>query len=195
MAKFTRIPVDTFEKITLNAGILVRAFNPATGAVIESDILGATTGGINATCVFSYIDFGDDIDNCPKNTMELKEYDSVECRIAATMLTVNTASLKSMLALADIDATDSTKVVPRVDVKPADFEDVWLVADYSDKNSAASGGFIAVHLMNALNDSGFSIQTADKNKGQFTVDFLGHFSIADQTTVPMEFYIKEGTAS
>lgn len=195
--KFTQIPTDTFSNLQLNAGILIKGstgFDPATGTVTTASLIGATTGGINATCIPSFVDFGGDIDNCPKNTKELKKLDSWECKIAATFVTVSTTIAKLMLGAADIGATDTTKITPRVDLEQSDFEDVWFVCDYSDKNGATNGGFVAIHLMNALSTAGFSLKTTDKEKGQFSVEFTGHVSIAEQNVVPMEFYIKAGTA-
>ena len=74
--KYTQIPAGTFEQIQLNAGILVDAFNPATGVI--GNLLGATSGGINFTDTINTKDFGEDIDNCPKNTKELKKLESHE---------------------------------------------------------------------------------------------------------------------
>ena len=195
--KFTQIPTNTFATLQLNAGILLKGatgFNPATGAITTANILGATSGGINATCVPEYIDFGEDVDNCPKNMMELKKLDNWECKISGTFVTISTALVRMMLGAADIDGTDTTKVTPRIDLDQSDFEDVWFVGDYSDKNGANNGGFVAIHLLNALSTGGFSMQTADKEKGQFEVEFTGHVSIEAQEVVPMEFYIKAGTA-
>lgn len=48
--KFTRIPETTFQKLQLNAGILLSDFTPGTGTVEEEDILGATSGGVNFDC-------------------------------------------------------------------------------------------------------------------------------------------------
>jgi len=195
--KFTQIPTDTFQKLQLNAGILVKGatgFVPSTGVLTTANILGATTGGITVSCVPSFIDFGEDVDNCPKNMMELKKLDAWECKISGTFVTVSTTLAKMMLGAADIDGTDTTKVTPRVDLLESDFEDVWFVGDYSDKNGATNGGFVAVHLMNALSTGGFSMKSADKEKGQFTAEFTGHVSMDAQTVVPMEFYIQAGSA-
>lgn len=195
--KFTQIPTDTFATLQLNAGILIKGstgFVPSTGVVTTANILGATTGGIEVSCVPEYVDFGDNVDNCPKNTMELKKLDNWECKISGTFVTVSTTLAKMMLGAADIDGTDTTKVTPRVDLSQSDFEDIWFVGDYSDKNGDTNGGFVAVHLLNALSTSGFSLKTEDKEKGQFSVEFTGHVSINAQDVVPMEFYIKAGTA-
>lgn len=195
--KFTQIPTDTFAKLQLNAGILVSGadgFNPSTAALSTANIIGATSGGIEVTCVPSYIDFGENVDNCPKNMMELKKLENWECKISGTFLTVSTSTVKLMLGAADIDGSDTTKVTPRNDLVEEDFNDIWFVGDYSDKNGTENGGFIAIHLLNALSTGGFSLQTSDKEKGQFAVEFTGHVSMEAQTVVPMEFYIKAGTA-
>jgi len=196
MAKFTQIPTDTFQRLQINAGILVKGdtgFNPATGAITANAILGATTGGINVSCIPSFTDFGENVDNCPKNTKELKRLDNWECKISGTFLTVSTAVVKMMLGAADIDSNDTTKIVPRVDLSEDDFDDVWFVGDYSDKNGATNGGFVAIHLLNALSTGGFSMKTSDKEKGEFSVEFTGHVSMNELDVVPMEFFIKAGT--
>lgn len=132
--------------------------------------------------------------NCPKNTLELKRLDDVDVKCSGTFVTVTTTSAKSLMAAADIDGTDATKVVPRRDLDSSDFKDIWLVGDYSDKNGATNGGFIAIRLMNALSTSGFQLKTADKGKGQMAFEYTAHYSILKQDVVPYELYIKAGTA-
>ncbi len=190
--KYTQIPANTFKEIQLNAGILVSEFTPATGEV--TGLLGATTGGINFTDTIEYKDYGEDIDNCPKNMKELKKLDKHEAKMSGTFITVTASTAKKLAAAADVDDQDATHIVPRNDVLDEDFEDIWFVGDYSDQNTGASAGFIAIHLMNALNTGGFQIQTTDKEKGQFAFEFTGHYSMAAQDTVPYELYVKAGTA-
>lgn len=194
MARYTKIPSNTFKQIQINAGILLKSFTPATGTIEADAQIGATTGGINFTATPSYTDFGDDIDNCPKNMKELKRLESWEVKATGTLVTLDTAAAKSLIGAADIDGTDATKVTPRNDLADADFADLWFVGDYSDKTGATKGGFIAVHLMNALSTGGFQVQTSDKAKGQFAFEYTAHYSMAEQDTVPFEVYIKAGEA-
>lgn len=194
MAKFTKIPADTFKQLQINAGVILSDFTPATGAFEPENQLGATTGGITLTAMPTYTDFGEDVDNCPKNTMELKRQDYVEVKCSGTFVTVTTTSAKSLMAAADIDGTDTTKVIPRRDLSSADFSDIWIVGDYSDKNGANNGGFIAIRMMNALSTGGFQLKTADKGKGQMAFEYTAHYSISKQDVVPYELYIKAGTA-
>ena len=192
--KFTKIPVDTFQKLQINAGVLTTDFTPATGTIGEAGQIGATTGGVNFTATPTYSDFGEDIDNCPKNMKELKKLDSWEAKMTGTFVNADTAIAKRLCGAADIGTTDTTKVTPRNDLKDADFDDIWLVGDYSDKNGETNGGFIAIKLLNALSTGGFQLKTADKSKGQFAFEFTGHYSMSAQDKVPFEIYIKAGTA-
>ena len=192
--KFTKIPSDTFQKLQINAGILTTDFTPATGTIGEAGQIGATTGGVNFTATPTFSDFGEDIDNCPKNMKELKKLDSWEAKMSGTFVNADTAIAKMLCGAADIGTSDTTKITPRNDLSSADFDDIWLVGDYSDKNGATNGGFIAIKLINALSTGGFQLQTADKAKGQFAFEFTGHYSMSAQDTVPFEIYIKAGTA-
>ena len=195
MAVFTRIPTDTFKKLQMNAGILCSDFTPADGTVDETDLLGATSGGIAFATAPEFTDFGEDIDNCPKNTMELKRLDSMEITMSGSFVTVDTKNAKLLAGMADIDGSDATKIVPRRDINlDTDFTDIWFVGDYSDVNTGDSAGYLAIHLMNALSTGGFSMQTSDKGKGMFEFTFTGHFSMAAQDKVPYEIYVKAGTA-
>lgn len=194
MAKFTKIPADTFKQLQINAGVVLSKFTPATGTFEPENQIGATTGGVTFSATPTYSDYGSDVDNCPKNTMEMKRMDDVEVKLSGTYVTATTASAKSLMAAADIDSTDTTKVVPRRDLSPTDFADIWLVGDYSDKNGATNGGFIAIRLMNALSTGGFQLKTADKGKGQMAFEYTAHYSMSKQDVVPYEVYIKAGTA-
>lgn len=187
--KFTKIPETAFEELVLNAGVLLSAFDPSTAKVANASILGATTGGLSFTATPAFSDFGEDIDNCPKNMKELKKLDSWEVKLSGTFVSLSTKNAKSMVAAAD---EETGKITPRNDISDKDFTDIWLVADYSDKNGESKGGYVAVHMLNGLSTGGFQIKTGDKSKGQFAFEYTGHYSMDKQTTPPFEIYIKTG---
>lgn len=199
MAKFTQIPTDTFKKLQLGAGMLATEFDPATGELSASNIIGATSGGVSFEATPSFTDFGDDIDNCPKNTKELKRLESWEAKMSGSFVTMDTNTAKSVIGAATINSDDATKVVPRNSVDANDFKDIWWIGDYSDVNedgtSAGKAGFIAIKLISALSTGGFKIQSGDKAKGTFAFEYTGHYSIEHIDTVPFEIYIKAGSAS
>lgn len=192
--KYTKIPTNTFQNIQLNAGVLLSSFSPSEAAVTDSAILGATSGGVNFTATPSFVDFGEDIDNCPKNMKELKKLDNWDINMSGTFITVSAATAARLVGAGNVDGTDTTKVVPRNDLLDSDFTDLWWVGDYSDKNGASNGGFVAIHMMNTLSTGGFQIQSGDKSKGTFAFTFTAHYSNAAPDTVPFEVYVKAGTA-
>lgn len=198
MAKFTQIPTDTFKKLQLNAGILTTEFDPATGELSASNIIGATSGGVSFEATPSFTDFGEDIDNCPKNTKELKKLDSWEAKMSGSFVTMDTNVATSVIGTAAVASDNQAKVVPRNSVEAQDFKNIWWVGDYSDINedgsSAGKAGFIAIKLINALSTGGFKIQSGDKAKGTFEFEYTGHYSLENIDTVPFELYIKAGSA-
>ena len=183
MGKFTKIPQNTFEELQMDAGVVLTNFDPSDPVAPEdADIVCATTGGINASCVPTYSDMGEDVDNCPNNTKELKHLDGWGCTMSFTSLGTSPASIKLALGAADIGSSDTTKVTPRRDLLQTDFKDIWWVGDRAD------GGMVAVCLKNALSTGGFTLQTTKNGKGQVSVTLTGHVSIDAQDTMPMEFY-------
>ena len=188
--KYTQIPGTAFQNIQLNAGILVDGFVPATGVI--GNILGATTGGVNFTDSVEYTDFGEDIDNCPKNMMELKKLDSHEVTMSGTFVTLSADTAKTLVGAADVDELDATHIIPRNDILTTDFSTIWWIGDYSDVNTGENAGFVAIKRINALNTGGFQIQSSDKAKGQFAFEFMGHYSMENADTVPYEIYVKQG---
>lgn len=177
----TKIPESTFSELQLDAGVLLNSFDPDSPDIADANIICATTGGINPSCTPTYSDFGEDVDNCPMNMLELKHLDGWDCKISTTGLGTSPELIRLALGAADITAA-SGKITPRRDLKATDFADVWWVGDRAD------GGLVAVRLINALSTGGFSLQTTKNGKGQITIELTGHVSIEAQDTMPMEFY-------
>lgn len=198
MAKFTQIPTDTFKKLQLGAGLLATEFDPTTGEIDKANIIGATSGGVSFEATPSFSDFGEDIDNCPKNTKELKKLDTWDAKMSGTLVTMDTKAAVSVIGTATVASDNQTKVVPRNSVDAEDFKNLWWIGDYSDINedgsSAGKAGFIAIKLINALSTGGFKIQSGDKAKGTFKFEYTGHYSIENTDIVPFELYIKAGSA-
>ena len=185
--RFTKIPQNTFDELQINAGILVKDFDVSTGTFADSDMITATTGGITVSVKNSYTDLGDDIDNCPKNTMELKRIDSTEVSISTTALNISEDLLLLMLGAADKDNVTGA-IKPRRDLKTTDFSTVWWIGDL------ANGGYVAVKISNALSTEGFEIKSSDKGKGNVSITLTGHTSLSAQDVIPAEFYLGESTS-
>ena len=184
MGTFTVIPQSTFEDMQLDTGVLLKNFDPTkVSAPADEDIITATTGGIQIKCEPSFSDLGEDVDNVPNNMKELKHLDSWACSMSTTALGTSPELIKFALGCADIDGTNTSKIVPRADLAQSDFaSSIWWVGDRAD------GGAVAVQLKNALSTSGFSLQTTKNGKGQTSIEITGHVSINAQKDVPMVFY-------
>jgi len=193
---FTKVDPNLFKKIQINAGIICKGFTPSTG--VFTDILSATSGGITFASNPTYTDFFEDVDNLPPNTKQGKRLTAWDPVLSGTMLEVNPANVKSRLGAADTETTSGstiTKITPRGYLVDADFEDIWFVGDYSDVNTGEGAGFIAIHIMDALNTVGFQLQTSKNAKGQSTFEYHGHYDVTDDDqTPPFEIYVKDAAA-
>lgn len=190
MAKrFTQVKYGAFKEIQVEAGVVVKYFDPSNPVLDRSNILFTTSGGIAITAKPSYTDYFEDVDNVPNNTMEGKQVDDWECSLGFTALDVSAEGIRIQLGAADIDENDTNRITPRRDLKLTDFEDLWWVGDRAD------GGLAAVQLLNALSTDGFSLKTTKKGKGTTSVTLTGHYSMEAVDTVPMNFYVIEGDES
>lgn len=101
MGAYTIIPETAFEEMQLDAGILLNNFNVASPNVQDSDLICATTGGVNATCVPTFEDIAEDVDNAPANLKEYKKLSSWECKISTTALGSNYDLIQRAVGAAD----------------------------------------------------------------------------------------------
>lgn len=184
MGKFTKVSQETFKEIQLEAGLILSKFDP-TGVteVQDTDIVCATTGGIEIACKPTFTDYGEDIDNVPANMLEFKEIDGWNCSLSFTALNASASAIKMALGSADVEGN---KIVPRMEAKETDAQDIWWVGDRAD------GGFVACCLKKALSTEGLTLKTTKKGKGQLSCTLTGHMTLATQNEVPMEFYVEEG---
>lgn len=187
MSIFNTITSDELDHIQVNAGMLLKTFDPASPAApTAANIISATTGGITASCIPTFEDFGADIDNCPANTKEMKRITGWDCTFSTTLLDMNEDTFKLSLGAAVKYAATSTRpatVEPRAQVAIQDFADLWFVSERVDDK------IVAIQLENALSTGGFSYKTQKNGKGQLTVTFTGHVSLSSLNDVPMKFYL------
>lgn len=173
------LSTTAFDEIITGAGVILTAFDPAAPTIADTAILFATSGGINATAEPSFIDYGEDVDNAPKNVKELKKFDKWECKISGTATTIDTEGMKMVGGVADVT---NGVVALRNKLKQTDFVNLWWVGEKTEENVVSY-----IKLSNALSTTGINIQTTDKEKGKFEFEFTGHYSIDNQDTVPFEY--------
>ena len=181
------------EEIQFGAALFLNEFDPETASVEASAIRAASSGGFSFKDTPEFGDAFEGIDHMPANTKEGKYIKSRSINCSGTFVTITPEVAKSAMAAADIDG-DGIKITPRDDLKDEDFEDFWIVADYS-YNNGEEGGYMAIHMMNALSQDGFSWQTTDNAKGQFAINYMAHYSTKDIKKVPYEVYIKKAEAA
>lgn len=187
--EYTKFPGDLPEIVQMNAGIIADGFTPSTGVV--GNILGATNSGITFQPNPTYEDFGADIDNVPPNTWQMKRVKAYDPTLSGSFRTM-TAALLGMLGGAG--ELSSGHFVPSHTLSASNFEDVWVIGDYSDKNvGTGTAGYMAVHVKNALNVNGFRWKSNKDGKGEFDFEYHGHYDLEDIDDVPFEVYIKAGT--
>lgn len=192
MNMFAQLPENIRETISTSAGILLDSFDPDASGMEEKlreHVIMATNGGVSVSCVPTLRDFGSDIDNCPKNTMELAEVEGWDCTFSGTGVTVTkkTATASMGAAAATDGESGMTEIQPTMTLKKEHFQTMWYVCPYG-----TAGGFVAAKLENALSTGGFSMQSTDREKGKYAFTFKGYSSIEAPEKVPFTFYIKPG---
>lgn len=191
MSAFNKVSSNVFDNLQLEAGMILSTFSPDSPTEpTDAQIICATTGGVNPTCVPTTVDYGEDIDNVPANTKELMQIQAWECKLAFTALDMTADTIRLALGAADktVATGKATTIIPRMKVKDEDFQDIWWVGEI------AGGGLAAIKLIGAFSTGGFNLQTGKASKGQLSVELTGFVSIEDTDTVPMEFYVGEGVA-
>lgn len=179
------ISADEFEKLQFQAGAFLKTFDPTgTTPINATDNVGLTTGGITVSCKPNTINLLDDVDEVPPGTKQGRHITSWDCGMSATLLTLSTDTTKLTLGAATVD-TGTGKVTLKDDYEDGDYTDIWW------HGNMLGGGFAAVHLKNAISENGFELKTNKDGKGNLTLSLKGHYDLADTSTAPMEFYIKE----
>ena len=97
--KYTKVPTDTWQTIQINAGVVAKTFAPATGAV--TDIFAATTGGLTVATNPTFVDFGEDVDNVPPNTYQLKRIQYFDPTASGTFVAMSAALAKGLIGSAE----------------------------------------------------------------------------------------------
>lgn len=189
MWKATRITADAAEKMQINAGLLLNKFDVSTPVEPkDEDIVCETTGDFSITCTPTTEDMFADVNNAPVNTMEGKRIIGWVCGLAVTALSVTEETLK--LSIGAADTADNGGIHPRDTYELSDFKSLYWIGDMVDENKL----FVVV-MDNTVSTGGVSITTTNNGKGKLGLTLTPHTSLADQTKVPMAFYILEKSDS
>ena len=180
MKRFSKVSFDDIKTIQVDSGVLLKEFDVENPVFLPENVICATSGGINPVCAPEYYDFGEDVDNA-KSAKETKRIRGWNVSISFTTFTTSLDLIRFALGTADV----SGKMLNiRQKLQYAkDFKDIWWVGKRADDK------LIAIRLIRSLSDSGFSLQTTKKGKGQISVTLKGHSSFAEKDKIPMEVYV------
>lgn len=201
MSEYMKVPADTFETIQMDAGIIVDNFTPETGEI--GNILGAIdSSGFNFRSNPTFEDFGEDIGNIPPNTWQMLRIQSFDPVASGTYANVTNAIIKDLEAgsayAVENDEADDKHIVPSHKLEEGDFKDIYIVGNYSRGNTGTGStgtyaGFVCVHLIHAMNRTGFQWQTTKQGKGKFAFEYHGHYDMNSPDDPPFEYFIRKGT--
>lgn len=189
---YATINPNTFREIAKNVWMLMTEFDPENfdGTIDGTKILGSSTGGITFADAPEYSDLGEDIDNCPKNTLELQWKEDGEVSLSGTFVTINASLVQMLIGSADVDINNSNHIIPRTSLKTSDFKPyIWAVTDYGENK------VMAIKLKRVLNTSGFAAATTDNGKATFAFTFKSHKTLANLSDAPYEVYIAEDSSA
>lgn len=205
MGKYTAVAKDILNTLQTEAGVLLSKFDPTTGSIEDTDILGATTGGFQFTDTPTITDFGEDIDNVPGQLKQLQRITQRTVTLSSTFASMSEKAVKFVMGACD--ATDMSganpdkkvrQITPRDTLQMDDFaNEVWWVGDYSQYNEPdnKNAGYIAIRLKNALSTGGLAITTTKSSKGTMAFTITGYYNAAAVKEMPYEIYIKEGNVA
>ena len=199
MSKFSKVPVNLVDHIQVNVGFITNSFVPDTG--VAGSVLGAiSSDGFTFNSNPSFQDFGEDVGGVPPNTMQMKRIQYFDPSASGGFKDCTPELAEFLIGAADSEDDPSSdtsgvlhkvQITPRHEIKSTDFYgDLWIIGDYSGVNTGNNAGFIAVHLKNCFNNTGFQWSTANFGKGTFSFDFHGHYDLADLDEVPFDVYMQ-----
>ena len=184
MAIVKQIPTDTFENLAKGAGMLATKFTPSAPGTLEpTNILCATSGGVNLKCTPTMVDHADGIDNAPLGMLEMQEVTDYAVEMSFTCKTVSITTLGLAMGLSN---EETTKITPKHGMLTAtDVQDLWLIIPQTDKKC------FAACIKNAFSTGGMDLQTENNGTGSLNITLKGMYKMAEQNVVPLECYVIE----
>jgi hypothetical protein len=171
--------------------MLLSAFDVENWTFNRANIIGATTGAVNFSDNTTITDFGEDINGIKNRTYQLQRVEDRDPSFTATFVSVNKALATKLVAGGYVDSENSNHILPG-ELTSDSFNDLYLVGDYSDKNTGANAGGIVIIIHNAMNTAGFQWSSNKNEKGQFTGEFHGFYNLEDDDAPNYEIYLKDG---
>lgn len=189
----TPIRAESFEQMIFDAGMMLKNFDYASATDATTlaqliatkkesgtSLMGATKGGINFQSVPSF--WSPEPDGMRMPFVGSKRPDTVDVKIAGTLVEYTPDNVKDVLAVADKTGEGAKITIqPRFSIKEGDYIKslVWV-------GNHGSDGIVLVELKNALCTTGLNTQTTDKDVGTLPFEFVGHADDVSSTELPIK---------
>lgn len=186
------VDVKSFQSMVFDAGMLFDGLDYASATDAQSlaeiiktakeqrtKMLGATKGGINIQCAFTF--WNPEPDGYRMSFKGDKRLDKADVKISGTAVEFTPDNVKRTIALADVTGEGGKiGVKPRFSIKLGDYTDhlIWV-------GNLGSEGIVLVDLKNALCTNGLNTQTTDKDIGTLPFEYVGHADDVLSTELPV----------
>ncbi len=186
----TGLRPESFKKIQLNAGILLKDFDYSTAtdaatlaALIKAakeagtGLLGATRGGGTFTCTPETREI--EADGKRNAFVGSTIIDGWTIKLSATLLEISPENLKTALpGAATVTAGKKTTLTLSNNVADSDYiKNLIWIGDIGE-------GYLLIDLQNALNTTGITLTFTDKGEGTLPVEFTAHAAELNDDTMP-----------
>ncbi|MEZ7173586.1 hypothetical protein [Sporosarcina sp. OR05] len=179
----------TAENLLLDAGAFFINFDIETDtfdtAVAAGKLIGATRGGgqFEAKPEIRPIE----IDGVKGKAKGLQVIDSWDVKMTASVLEITKEGLARALTASEVTTSTNAKYEIIKAKNYIDLEDYIENVTYIGKKSGAAEPVI-IQIYNAINTSGLSLQTKDKDEAVISMEFEGHYDAADLDSPPFAIF-------
>ena len=179
----------TAENLLLDAGAFFVNFDMETddfdSAVTADKLLGATRGGGQFSAVPEIRSL--EVDGVKGKAKGLQFIDSWEVKMTASLLEVTKEGLAKALVATTIDTATNLEY----DIIKAN--SVIALTDYIENityvgKKSGSTEPVIIQIYNALNTTGLTLQTKDKDEALIALEFVGHYAADELETPPFAIY-------
>lgn len=201
--RYEKVNPNLFQHTISGAFILLRDFDTETGVIDPAEILAATTEDTTFTASPTWVNRFERINGINGEYKEGMHNSGSTITFDGTAISSDDEFIRDLTALAGLQKsggsldspTTLSTIVPRTDVLDSDFKDIWVVTNYGDNNSELSGGFLAIHLKNALSVNGLQIRGVNNDYGTFPFSYKAFKTLEAQTEEAYEIFIRRSTDS
>lgn len=180
---------ETAENLLLDAGAFFINFDVEADtfetAVTAGKLLGATRGGGQFSAVPEIRNI--EIDGVKGAAKGLTVIDSWEVKMTANVLEVTKEGLSKALTSSEVDSStnenyDIIKAKNYIDLTDY-IDNITFVGKLSGADEP-----VIIQIYNALNTTGLTLQTQDKNEAVIAMEFQGHYDAQELDNPPFAIY-------